>query len=127
MNLKDLIETTWKGWYAIEQRAASICYQPTWTDEITRDYMSSGGRLIKVGADRFGRWNVDLRITPYPEVLPALEHAFGQPARECTMDGERCLHWDLGDIEVVATSSYLQLTLQQPIINCEPNPKGMVS
>lgn len=127
MELKQLIDTAWKGLDALE--AAGIGFvQHASPMDVTKRYRTDDQPPLEVGDDRMGRWNVDVRPYPgVPTVLVALERAFGQPARECVMDGERCLHWELGDIEVVATPSYLQLTLQQPVINCEPDPKRMVS
>jgi hypothetical protein len=127
MDLKDLINTAWKGLDSLE--AAGIA----WTvrvhpQDVTKRYRTDGQPALVVGDDRMGNWYVDVR--PYHEVadvLTALEHAFGHPSRECTMDGERCLHWELGDVQVVATPSYLQLTLRQPDINNEPDPKRMVN
>lgn len=123
MDLKDLIKTTWKGLDAL--KAAGIGFaQRSFAADITKQYVLDGRRPIAVGDDKMGRWNVDVRPFPgVPEALVAFEHAFGRPSRECSMDGERCLHWDLGNIEVVATPSYLQLTLRQPDVNVFSEPK----
>ena len=127
MELRHLIDTAWKGLDLLE--AAGI----GWTihlhpQDVTKRYRADGQPPLPVGDDRMGNWYVDVRPYPgVPAVLTALEHAFGSPSRECTMDGERCLHWELGNIEVVATTSYLQLTLRQPEINSEPDPRQMVN
>ncbi len=128
MDLKDLIKTTWKGLDELSFAGVQYEFRAHPEDSSrTKRYRTDGQPPMSVGDDGMGRWYVDARPDGSPHALTALEHAFGSPSRECSMDGERCLHWDLGDIEVVATPSYLQLTLQQPIINCEPDPKRVVN
>lgn len=127
MDLRHLISTAWKGLDSLE--AAGVA----WTIRLhpgdsNKKYRTDGQPPLPVSDDGMGRWYVDVR--PYhacEDVLRALEHAFGSPSRECNMDGERCLHWELGEVEVTATPSYLMLTLRQPEINSEPGPKGAVN
>jgi len=109
--------------------AGIICDQPNTGLDPFRWVRACDGRLVRLSDDRLGSWYVDIRPTSDPQVLVALEHAFAQaPARECVMDGQRCLHWELpGDVLMVATSAFVQLSAPQPVINCEPDPKRMVS
>lgn len=109
--------------------ASILCDQPNTGFDPFRWIRADDGRVVRLSDDRLGSWYVDIRPTADPQVLVALEHAFGRaPARECVMDGRRCLHWELpGDVLVVATSAFVQLSAPQPVINCEPDPKRMVS
>lgn len=116
MNLQDLIDIAWKG--LDELHFAGVQYE-FWTHpkDITKRYRTDRQPPITVGDDRMGQWYVEARTDRSSHTLTALEHAFGRPARECVMDEEECLHWELGDVLVVATPSYLQLTLRQPDVN----------
>ena len=123
MDLKDLIDLAWKGLDGLH--LAGVEYEfHVHPDDPTKRYRTDGQPPIPVGDDRLGNWYVDARPGGDLMTLPALEHAFGQPSRECSMDGERCYHWELGDVRVVATRSYLQLTLRQPDVNVFSEPSG---
>jgi hypothetical protein len=126
MELKHLIDLAWKGLDGLH--FAGVQYEfHAHPGDPTRRYRTDGQPPLPVGDDRTGNWYVDARPDGSPHALTALEHAFGRSSRECVMDGERCLHWELGDVQVVATRFYLQLTLRQPDINSEPDPKRMVN